>query len=139
MQKRADFFRLVLVALASSAITLLAFLGAGIPTAQQKQYTGNENHVITAEQAVKLVGNFKNNPSAPKIKGAYFGGNIFEKLLGQPGAVGIRYYYAKKDDGTDALVMVGVDSLGNDLVSGLYSDNGIPCPPFCGIQNSLNK
>ncbi|MEX2116123.1 MAG: hypothetical protein WEB37_04495, partial [Bacteroidota bacterium] len=83
--------------------------------------------------------NFREKPAAPTIKGEYFEKAAIEKLLGQKGVVGIRYYYAMKNDTTPGIVIVGVDSLGNDMESGDIIDNGTPCPPFCSSPNELNK
>jgi len=127
------------IALVSSLVTLLFVLGANNISARQQQYTGNEDHVITLDQAVKYVQNFANSPTAPTIKGGYFGRNIFEKILAQAGCVGIRYYYSKKDDGTPSLVLVGVDANGSDLVQGPLADIPFPCPPYCGAPSPLNK
>ena len=136
---RPNFLTFMAIALVSSLVTLLFVLGANNISAQQPQYTGNENHVVTLDQAVKYVENFKSFPTTPSIKGAYFGRNIFDKILGQAGCVGIRYYYAKKDDGTATLVLVGVDSNGNDLTQGILGEESLPCPPFCPGPSPLNK
>ncbi len=103
------------------------------------QLTGNENHVVTLDQAVKFIQNFKNHPTAPTIKSGLFARNIFEKILAQPGCVGIRYYYAALDDGSPTMVLVGVDSNGNDMEQGVIGEATYPCPPICGSPNQLNK
>jgi len=136
---KPNFLTFMAIALVSSLVTLLFVLGANNISARQQQYTGNENHTVTLEQAVKYVENFKSFPTTPFIKGAYFGRNIFDKILGQAGCVGIRYYYAKKDDGTATLVLVGVDSNGNDLTQGILGEDSFPCPPYCPSPNPLNK
>jgi hypothetical protein len=69
----------------------------------------------------------------------YFGKNAITQTLSQPGCVGIRLYYAKHEDGSPSLVMVGVDRNGNDIVKGHVSQKTVPCPPFCGDWNQLNK
>ena len=107
--------------------------------AQQKPYTGNENHVVSLDQAVKYIQNFAAKPEAPTVKGGYFGRNIFDKLLSQGGCVGIRYYYAKTDSGIATIVLVGVDNSGNDLYQGVIAEKGFPCPPWCPSSNPLNK
>ncbi len=136
---KRNFLTLLAVAVVSSSVTLLLVLGVAKVGAHPQQYTGNENHVITLDQAVKYVQNFKNFPAAPTIKSLYFGKNIFDKILSQPGCVGIRCYYGKADDGTSNLVLVGVDGGGNDITSGILGDIGWPCPPFCGAPSQLNR
>jgi hypothetical protein len=103
------------------------------------QYSGNGNHEITLAQAVKFIDNFKNNPTAPSIKGGYFSRNIFDKILAQNGCIGIRYYYAKKDDGTHTIILVGVNNEGRDMENGILGEWSYPCPPLCDSPNQLNK
>lgn len=127
---------LAVVALAGCVLAAAIILSVNTVNAQ---YTGNENHVVTLEQAVKFIQNFKSHPTAPTIKGGHFARNIFEKILAQPGCVGIRYYYAALDDGSPTMVLVGVDNNGNDIESGVIAEAIFPCPPICGSPNQLNK
>ena len=140
MQKtRSKFTTFTAIALGLSiAIFFLLVAARGVDDHRLLR-SGPEDHVITLAQAVKLIENFKNAPSAPTIKGGYFSRSIFDKILSQPGCVGLRYYYAKKDDGTATLVLVGVDGGGNDMIQGVLGDEGWPCPPNCGAPNQLNK
>ena len=133
--KTSKLFTLVVVALMSSLATLLVTLSVTSAGArQQQQFTGNENHVITLEQAVKLVQNHKTAPRVASIKGGYFGRSIFDKILSQSGCVGVRFYYAQKDDGASTIVLVGVDNMANDMTGGVLGDIVIPCPPYCGAS-----
>jgi hypothetical protein len=102
-------------------------------------YVSAGNHVVTLDQAVRFIQNFKNSPTAPSIKGAYFSRDIFDQILAQPGCSGIRYYHAKKDDGTATIVLAGVDGAGNDMTHGVLGETGWPCPPLCGAPNELNR
>jgi len=123
-----------------TSVAVVIFLTTGnTVTARQQMYTGNENHTVTLDQAAHYVQNFTNFRTAPSIKGVYFGRNIFEKILAQSGCVGIRAYYAQKDDATPTLVLVGVNGSGNDLVEGTIGELSFPCPPYCPAPNSLNK
>ncbi len=126
------------VAVVSSLVTLLVTLSVTSVSARQQQLTGNENHVITLDQAVKFIQNYQMSPRIPSIKGGFFGRNIFEKILAQGGCVGIRYYYAQKDDGSPTLVLVGVDNMSRDMTSGILGEITVPCPPFCD-SSVLNK
>ncbi|MCX6134400.1 MAG: hypothetical protein NTU47_11360 [Ignavibacteriales bacterium] len=136
--KTSNFFTLMAVALVSSLVTLLITLNATTAGARQQQFTGNENHVITLDQAVKLVQNYQTSPRLPSIKGGYFSRSIFDKILSQNACVGVRFYYAQKDDGGSTMVLVGVDNMANDMTSGVLGDITIPCPPYCGTS-VLNK
>jgi len=135
----SKLFTLLAVALVSSLVTLLITLNVTTASARQdQQFTGNENHVITLDQAVKLVQNYQASPRVPSIKGGYFGRSIFDKILAQNGCVGVRFYYAQKDDGSSTIVLVGVDNLANDLTGGILGDIIWPCPPYCATS-VLNK
>lgn len=135
----SKLFTLIAVAALSSLATLLIVFGtSNVGASQQDQLTGNENHVITLDQAVKLVQNYQTSPRIPSIKGGYFGRNIFDKILSQSGCVGVRFYYAQKDDGAATVVLVGVDNMSNDMTGGVLGDIIVPCPPFCGAS-VLNK
>lgn len=125
-----------LVVLTSAIVVAVLLISADNVKAQ---YTGNENHVISLSDAVKYIQNYKTNPSIPTIKGGYFGRNIFEKILAQTGCVGIRYYYAKLDNDTPTLVLVGVDNSGHDMEQGVIGEVIYPCPPNCGASSQLNK
>lgn len=134
----SKLFTLVAVALVSSLATLLITLNVTSASARQQQFTGSENHVITLDQAVKLVQNYQTSPRIPSAKGGYFARSIFDKILAQSGCVGVRYYYAQNGDGSMAMVLVGVDNMTNDMTSGVLGDIVYPCPPFCGTS-VLNK
>jgi hypothetical protein len=136
---KSNFLTLVATAALSSVVTLFLVFGTNSLGARPQQYTGQENHSITLDQAAKLVQNFKDFPRVPTIKGGYFGRNIFDKILAQPGCIGVRYYYAQKDDGTPTLVLVGVDGSGNDITIGILGEYSFPCPPYCGSPDQLNK
>lgn len=101
-------------------------------------FTGNENHEIPLSEAAHMTANYRNaNPG--QTKGHYFGGTAIQSVLSQVGSVGLRIYYALKDDGTKQLVIVGVNEDGNDLTEGLILDFSVACPPTCGNANSLNS
>jgi hypothetical protein len=61
-----------------------------------------------------------------------------QALLAQKGCEGLRYYFGRKDDGSSALVLVGVDADGNDMTSGEILEWSYPCPPVCGDPGDLN-
>jgi hypothetical protein len=73
------------------------------------------------------------------IKGGYFHRKDLDDLLAQPGCVGIRYYYGRKGDGQDTLIVVGVDTAGDDIAKGVVMEDSFLCPPICGSANALNS
>lgn len=99
-------------------------------------FTGKEDHLITLEEAIKLIQNYKN--TGQEIKAHYFGKESLQKLLEQEGCVGIRIYYAAQEDGTPEIVIVGVNEEGLDLTNGLILERSWPCPPYCDGKSKLN-
>lgn len=73
--------------------------------------------------------------------GHYFGFEIIQQILSQTDCVGIRIYYAIDDAGEKKLILVGVDSSGENLLpapGGKVGDGGNtladyswPCPDYC--------
>ena len=96
------------------------------PASQAQQVTGNENHQVDLATAVRFINSHKSNLKAPTIKGGFFARNAFEKILAQPGVIGIRYYYAQTDEGAPTLVLVGVDSRGQDIQTGFIMERIAP-------------
>lgn len=80
-------------------------------------------------------------------KAHFFGKDIIQKMLNQPGCMGIRIYYAIDDKGQKQLILVGADEKGNNmwpskspkakgkkLMDGggnITTDQSSPCPPNC--------
>ncbi len=109
------------------------------PASQDQQLTGNENHQVDLVTAVRLIKNKKSNLRASSVKGGFFGRNAFDKILAQPGVIGIRYYYAQTDDGIPTIVLVGVDGKGQDIQTGLIMERALGCPPWCGVESELSR
>src|SRR5579871_5159060 len=47
--------------------------------------------------------------------GYHLGRNIIDKILAQPGCVGMRFYYGLNEEGRKTLVYVGIDNDGKDI------------------------
>jgi hypothetical protein len=61
-----------------------------------------------------------------EASGYYLGRNIIDKILAQPGCVGIRFHYGVNDKGQKTLVYIGVDADGKDLVKRtMVTENGV--------------
>ena len=106
---------------------------------ESHQLNGHENHIVSLGCAASLTQYFRMTTDSTKkgVLGEFFGKDALVEALGQNNCVGLRIYYGKKDDGTPALVLVGVDKSGNDLTAGLVLEDGYICPPWCGVENSL--
>jgi hypothetical protein len=101
------------------------------------QYTGTGNHVVSLADARSYIQNFRNHPVAPANKGVYFDRNIYDKILSQPECVGIRQYFAQRDNNAVTLVLVGVDAKGNDMINGTIGEMAQICPPLCASDTQL--
>jgi len=59
-------------------------------------------------------------------RGYHLGRNIIEKILAQPGCVGMRFYYGLNEEGQKTLVYVGMDANGKDIVTQtMVTENGV--------------
>jgi hypothetical protein len=90
------------------------------------------------EEAAGLTKAFRLSEPSAVVLGHYFGKKALEEALAQPGCVGARIYYGKHKDGSAALVVIGVDSKGNDITTGIALQKTLPCPPWCP-ENSMLK
>lgn len=102
-------------------------------------FTGLEDHSITLAEAAALTANYRASVPTGSTLGHYFGGDAISAILAQEGCVGVRIYYGLKDDGTEQLIIVGVDAYENDMTSGLLAEKSILCPNQCGSANVLNS
>jgi hypothetical protein len=101
----------------------------------------NADHQVDLVTALRFIKNRKSSSasSTSTVKGGFFARNAFERILAQPGVVGIRYYYAQTDEGTPTIVLVGVDAKGQDIQTGLIMERSLGCPPFCGVESELAR
>ena len=104
------------------------------------QMPAKRNHEVPLDSAKKFIANFAKDSAKAKVKAVMFSREVFDKILSQKGCVGLRYYFAKTNDGTQTLVAVGVDSLGNDMTNNAaVAETAFPCPPYCDQKSSLAK
>ena len=133
---------IVLIILVVLSVGLLLAQDTGKKAAAQTQmFTGKEDHLVDSATAVKMIKKYRANVQATTstIKGGYFARNAFEKILAQKGCIGIRYYYAQNDTIAPVLVLVGVDSTGQDMKTGVIMEKVFPCPPYCFDASELAK
>lgn len=132
---------LPLVLIAIVLLLSLVIVGWGRPFAErpsnQVQIRGSEGHDISLSEAADLTRNYRKTASHGSITGESFGRKAIQDLLDQSDCVGIRVYYGRKADGSQALVLVGVASTGADLANGKLVETGFPCPPFCDLTSPL--
>ena len=98
------------------------------------------DHKISLPDAAKKTKKYKEQKEHKKpFPVGAFHRSAFERILAQPGCVGIRSYPAEQDDGSATMILVGVDADGNDMVAGELSQDWITCPDVCSDSNTLNQ
>lgn len=113
----------------------------------EAMFNGLEGDALNLTTAKKWTANYRGTLESPdEILAHYFGFEIIQQILKQPSCVGIRIYYAIDDTGEKKLILIGVDSNGENLLpvaGGRLSEEGnvvadfsFPCPTYCP-QNGL--
>ena len=100
-------------------------------------FVETEDHRISLEDAAVMTRRYRGS-SPGALKGGSFERQAVLELLTQDDCTGLKLYFAKKEDGTADVVLVGVDKAGNDMTGGIILERSYPCPPYCGEQNPLN-
>ena len=62
-----------------------------------------------------------------------------DRILGQKGCAGARFYFALNTDNKFTLVVVGVDEFGNDMDEGEFAEHLYRCPPYCAMDSALDS
>ncbi|MCD6163317.1 MAG: hypothetical protein J7K40_13030 [candidate division Zixibacteria bacterium] len=111
-------------------------------------FNENTDHKISLAEAAKLTKQFQriamnediNNSDLhyKSIVAHSFRKTTLISILNQAGCIGIRIYYGLHDDGRPELVLIGIDSQGDDITDGEIAQHSVLCPPFCSSQNELN-
>ena len=105
-------------------------------------FNGTEGAKISLELAAQYTANwraaFPYAPTSAVIPLAnYIGKDAILEILAQNEAVGIRSYYGIDNEGIYKLILVGVNTEGNDLLDIIYN-NTLTCPIYCSAANALN-
>jgi len=123
--------------------SLLFLVGVGARLVESKHdlapvlLTGQEDHHISQNEAVQLISNYRQSVPEGSIQAEIFGKEAMVRILNQTECRGLKIYYARKDDGTPVLVLIGVDQYGSEIFPGEIAENGIFCPPICGFESSF--
>lgn len=99
-------------------------------------FNGTEGEIITLAEGAAMTKQWRRTNTNGNA--VYYGKDIINQLLAQPGVVGIRFHFGIDTDGKNTLVLVGVDANENDVLS-IIADKGIKCPIVCGNRNGLNS
>ena len=120
----------------TAVCTFLVFTESSTAQSLPKKTHGHE---VSLDSAKKFIQNLKKDATQMKIQGGLFYREVFDKMLAQKGSVGIRFYYAKSDEGNPTVVAVAVDSSGSDMTKGIVAESIFPCPPYCDGSSELVK
>lgn len=108
----------------------------------EAMFNGSEGDPIDLETAKRWAANYRATLKNPDdVQAHYFGFEIIQQILTQSGCVGMRIYYAIDENGEKKLLLVGVDSKGENLLpleggkttdgGGTIADFSFPCPSTC--------
>lgn len=106
------------------------------PRIRPKRGWPEGDHKVSITEARELVDRRRRVAEQPA--GA-FKREALVRLLNQTGCAGVRIYYGMHPDGQPALVLVGVDEYGEEMLDGDLVERNYPCPPFCPIGPSLRS
>jgi len=88
------------------------------------------DHYISLDDAIRITTAWRDAGGSLQKGGTFAFHRIgVDRIMKQPGCVGMRAYAALKD-GNDVWVLVGVDDKGNDMLDELAEDPFF-CPPYC--------
>ncbi len=97
----------------------------------------NTGGAIPLADAIQWTTNYRNaNPTA--VKAHFFGEVIIQNILNQANCMGIRMYHALDNNNAVQIVLVGVDTNGDDMTAGIIADMSQPCPTTCGNNTVLS-
>jgi len=102
-------------------------------------FNGSEGKQVTLNEASAWTENFRDTISTGDTLGHFFGKDIINKILDQPGCMGIRIYYGLEENGAKNLVLAGVIANEDDLVNGVLAEYAVRCPNNCSSANVLNS
>lgn len=94
-----------------------------------------KGHRIPLDEAIAQAKRYREGMH----KGGLFLRKEVDELLAQPGCAALRFYYGRREDGADTLILVGSDEKGNDMTNGVVLDIHFTCPPFCNDTSPLNS
>jgi hypothetical protein len=96
--------------------------------AEQIKFSGQKNQMMTLQDAASLTKTYRINTESTAMLIQYFGKDIIEKALAQPGRVKVHVYYGKNQDGKSGFMIFGVDKKGNETIASI-----VPVCPKCGL------
>ena len=102
-------------------------------------FDGSEDHAISIELAQAYIRRWREGAPKGATQAVFFGRKAVDLLLSHGKCVGLRMYHARHPDGHDTMVLVAVDTEGNDLWQDGVAEEARPYPPWCAAPNPLNS
>jgi len=118
---------IVTLALALSVCLIVFFI---YPSADKSMNAGQSTSL---RDAAALTIAHQISVSSDAVLAHYFGKDIVDKIMKQPGCVSVRAYYSKRTDGKSGFLFIGVDKNGKDLAPTVLAGPAPQCPPYCGV------
>lgn len=111
-------------------------------------FIGNEGGAVSLATAKRWTKNYRDaNPGKEVIRAHFFGKEKIDKLLGQPGVVGMRVYFGIDDEKNNVVVLVATKEDENNIYASneesadedgpFILNDSVWCPPFCPQENGL--
>lgn len=99
----------------------------------------NTGEVITLKEAIDFTHSFQvKNPD--ELKSFLLGVNKLNLILEHNDCIGLRIYNGyNTETSKNNLVLVGIDTNGEDITNGVILENLNPCPPDCPKSSPLIK
>ncbi len=120
-------------------LPMVCFISLSSQTHNPLKMSTTDPNIISLTEAAALTKNFRDNNPVTAIIAQKLGKSAIQAILDQTSCVDLRAYYAQTDTGTPTLVFVGVDSNGDDIITGVIADRAAACPLNCSSANALNS
>jgi hypothetical protein len=103
-------------------------------------FNGTEGTAINQNTAGDWTKNYREQQGSTVLS-HFFGREILQDILEQPGCMGIRFYYAIDGNGNKQLVAAGANAEENDQLGDTFkvADDSKSGPPASGAANILNS
>ena len=103
------------------------------------EFNENTDHSISLKDAAAMTKKFREGAGQGAVIASAFNKKALQDILSQENCIGIRMYYAKKEDGESTLMLVGFKENGDDIYDGELAEWSGNCPPNCSSSNPLNS
>jgi hypothetical protein len=113
---------------AASIVSLIVFMLFVYPSIENRINAGPSN---SKQDVTVLKTMYPISVTSIDVISHYFGKDVVEKIMKQPGCVGVRMYYKTRANGSSGIVIVGYDKNNKDFVPTVLAGPSALCPPIC--------